>query len=150
MEDKNEKFTIQEVADLVDLSVHTLRYYERIGLMAPIDRASSGHRRYTNGDLGWLRLLNRLRYTGMSIRQMQDFAELSRQGDDSVPQRLALLEQHERQVQQHIQDLESNLAAIHEKVNFYRLLKEAREAQQISEEALPEPELLREPAEALS
>lgn len=64
-----------QVAVVTQLSVHTLRYYERIGLVAPICRASSGHRRYSSQDIAWIEFLTRLRATGMPIRQMQQFAE---------------------------------------------------------------------------
>lgn len=60
-------FTIQQVAALTHLSEHTLRYYERIGLLDPIYRASSGHRRYSTHDIGWIEFLIRLRTTGMPI-----------------------------------------------------------------------------------
>ena len=59
--------TIQQVAALTQLSEHTLRYYERIGLLDPVNRASSGHRRYSTGDIAWIEFLTRLRTTGMPI-----------------------------------------------------------------------------------
>lgn len=60
---------ISEAAAATGLSTHTLRYYERAGLMLdPIDRASSTHRRYTESDIGWVQFLTRLRSTGMPIR----------------------------------------------------------------------------------
>lgn len=64
-------FTIQDVVARTGLSVHALRYYERIGLLPPVDRVASGHRRYTVDDLNWIAFLLRLRATGMSIRQMR-------------------------------------------------------------------------------
>lgn len=79
----SEALTIQEVAERTALSPHTLRYYERVGLLEAPDRAASGHRRYGEGDLEWLTLLKRLRATGMPIREMRRYAELVRQGDES-------------------------------------------------------------------
>src|SRR5258708_29855364 len=87
-----EELTIQEVAARTGLSVHTLRYYERVGLLDPVGRATSGHRRYADGDLNWIAFLLHLRATGMSIRQMQAFADLRRQGEATMPERLAFLE----------------------------------------------------------
>lgn len=112
--------TIQEVAEYSGLSVHTLRYYEKIGLLDPVGRASSGHRRYDASDLNWLAFLMRLRTTGMSIQQMLDFAALRRQGPGSVPQRLALLEEHRQQVRAHIQELEGHLEVIEKKISLHR------------------------------
>jgi hypothetical protein len=62
-------YTIDEAAERTGLSKHTLRYYEREGLLPPIAKASSGHRRYTDDDIGWVRFLQLLRATGMPIRE---------------------------------------------------------------------------------
>ncbi|MEM8535189.1 MAG: MerR family transcriptional regulator, partial [Chloroflexota bacterium] len=71
-----QELTIQQVAAATGLSSYTLRYYERIGLLDPVGRATSGHRRYTTHDIEWIAFLNRLRAIGMPIRQMQEYAEL--------------------------------------------------------------------------
>ena len=73
--------TIQQTAEACGLSVHTLRYYERIGLIKPIPRRSNGHRLYRAEDLNWIAFLLRLRATGMSIGEMQRYAQLREQGD---------------------------------------------------------------------
>ena len=86
-----EQLTIQHVAEITGLSVHTLRYYERIGLIHPIERAENTHRRYTMDDIGWIDFLNKLRSMGMSIQEMQTYAELQRQGDASLPERVEML-----------------------------------------------------------
>jgi len=115
-----EELTIQEVAEHTGLSVHTLRYYERVGLLEPVGRASSGHRRYTAGDIVWITFLQCLRKTGMSIRQMQVYVDLRRQGDTGAPGRLALREEHQQQVQEHMRELEGNLAVIERKILHHR------------------------------
>ncbi len=79
-----EQLTIAEVAELTGLTAHTLRYYERIGLLDPVARGPGNARRYDAGDLAWLAFLQRLRATGMAIRDMQHFAALRRDGDGSV------------------------------------------------------------------
>ena len=76
-------FTIAQVATLSGLSAHTLRYYERIGLLDPVARVHGGQRRYDAKDLAWLAFLQRLRATGMPIRDMQRYAELRRQGEST-------------------------------------------------------------------
>jgi 4-carboxymuconolactone decarboxylase len=75
--------TIAEVAAVSGLSAQTLRYYERIGLLDPAARVHGGQRRYSAIDLAWLAFLQRLRATGMPIRDMQRFAKLRRQGDET-------------------------------------------------------------------
>ena len=81
-----EQLTIQHVSEITGLSVYTLRYYERIGLIHPIERAENTHRRYTDADIGWIDFLNKLRAMGMSIQEMQTYAQLQRQGDASLPE----------------------------------------------------------------
>jgi DNA-binding transcriptional MerR regulator len=111
--------TIQQVARETGLSVHTLRYYERIGLISPVDRAPNGHRRYTEDDVGWIGFLNKLRATGMPITKMRQYADLQRQDGDTLAERLALLEEHRREVKKRIQELERNLAVIEHKIGYY-------------------------------
>lgn len=113
------ELTIQEVAEQTGLSPHTLRYYERIGLILPIGRAPSGHRRYTPGDLGWIDLLKRLRATGMPIAQMIAFARLTHAGDHTIPQRLDLLRAHRAAVEDQISALQDNMTLIEYKIDWY-------------------------------
>lgn len=110
------EFSIQQVADLSGLSIDTLRYYERIGLLEKVRRASSGHRRYTRRDVDWLALLINLRETGMPLAQMLHFAELRRQGDATATERLLLLEQHQRSLEQQMQKLQHHMTALQEKI----------------------------------
>ncbi len=116
------ELTIQEVAERTGLTTYALRYYERAGLLDPVGRASSGHRRYTTEDLGLIDLLMRLRATGMSIRQMQEFIEFRRQGPQGAAAQLALLENHQRAVKQHIRDLEGHLEVIAHKIEHKKKL----------------------------
>ncbi|KAF3891105.1 MerR family transcriptional regulator [Tolypothrix bouteillei VB521301] len=115
--------TIQQVAQQTGLTVHTLRYYERNGLLEPVDRASSGHRRYSAQDIARIEFLTRLRATGMPIRQMQEFARLFRERPEAIGSRRKLLEAHEQQVQAHIQELRSNLEMIQWKIGYYKGLE---------------------------
>jgi DNA-binding transcriptional MerR regulator len=117
------ELTIQQVAQITQLSGHTLRYYEGIGLLSPVNRAVNGHRRYSNQDIAWIEFLTKLRTTGMPIRQMLQFAQLRKQGDETVTQRRKLLESHFSQVQQQLDELSQNLAAIQEKIQHYKKLE---------------------------
>ena len=110
------EFSIQQVADITGLSIDTLRYYERIGLLAPVSRASSGHRRYRQKDIDWIGLLINLRETGMPLAQMQHFAELRRQGESTATERLHILEQHQHALEQQMQRLEQHMTALQHKI----------------------------------
>lgn len=125
------QLTIQQVAEATGLSVHTLRYYERIGLIHSIGRAENTHRRYTQDDIGWIEFLNKLRGTGMSIQQMVEYAGLQRQGDISLPQRVEMLKQHRSEVEEHLDQVYEYLKVIRYKIDYYQsvldeqLLKES-------------------------
>ncbi|MBN1201230.1 MAG: MerR family transcriptional regulator [Anaerolineae bacterium] len=112
--------TIREVAERTDLSMHTLRYYERIGLIQSIDRAPSGHRRYSEDDIGWIEFLKKLRSTGMPIREMKRYANLLWQGDHTVGERRALLETHRKRMQAQIDELNDCLSCIEWKIKHYK------------------------------
>jgi DNA-binding transcriptional MerR regulator len=118
-----ESLTIAEVAALSGLSAHTLRYYERIGLVDPVARAHGGQRRYGAEDLGWLAFLQRLRATGMPIRDMQRFAELRRRGDSTIGERRALLEAHRDEVLERIAELQRDLATVTDKITTYHAME---------------------------
>lgn len=119
MELRKEKLTIQEAADVTGLSAHTLRYYERIGLIHPIERKENTRRLYTADDLGWIDFLTRLRATGMSIRDMQKYAELQRQGDGTLPERLEMLKALRVQVGGRIRELHEHLKLVDYKIEIY-------------------------------
>ncbi|CAA9554005.1 MAG: Transcriptional regulator, MerR family [uncultured Truepera sp.] len=115
--------TIQEVAERTNMSSHTLRYYERIGLLDAPSRAASGHRRYHEEDLEWLTLLKRLRATGMPIREMQRYTDLVRQGEESVTARRELLEAHQRALIAQHREIDATLAVLERKLSVYRTLE---------------------------
>jgi DNA-binding transcriptional MerR regulator len=118
--------TIKQVAQQTGLSIDTLRYYERIGLLEPIGRAQSGHRRYTEHDLAWIDLIMRLRETGMPLAEIARFAQLRRQGVATLTDRRLMLEQHQRALEAHMRDLTQHLAALQSKIARLK----SREAQQ--------------------
>ncbi|WP_020673449.1 MerR family transcriptional regulator [Amycolatopsis nigrescens] len=112
--------SIGNVAEATGLSVHALRFFEREGLfLRPIPRSSGGQRIYQTADVDWLVLCNRFRESGMSIATMRRFAELVRSGPGNEPERLALLQEHERVVRARIAELNANLAVIQDKVAIY-------------------------------
>jgi DNA-binding transcriptional MerR regulator len=107
---------ISEAADRTGLSAHTLRYYERAGLIQPTERGERGERRYASRDLRWVEFLQRLRATRMPVREMKQFAELRRGGAKTVAARRELLASHRRRVLGEIEQLRSNLRSIEAKL----------------------------------
>jgi DNA-binding transcriptional MerR regulator len=113
-------YSIEEAARRSGVSSHTLRYYERIGLLPPVGRASSGHRRYSDEDLGAVAFLTLLRQTGMPIRDMVRFVELTRGGDATISERVGLLEAHRDALAERLDLLRRHFEAIEHKIKIYR------------------------------
>lgn len=111
--------TIAQVAELTGLTRHTLRYYERDGLMLGVGRDGSGHRVYSEADLGWIELITNLRATGMPVREVRRYAELVRAGDGNEEQRLALMRAHRERVRAQLDLMVAHLAAIDMKIGYY-------------------------------
>jgi DNA-binding transcriptional MerR regulator len=116
--------TIQEVAEATGLTEHTLRYYERIGLIHDIGRADNGHRRYSLDDIGWIDFLTKLRATGMSIQQMQEYAAYQRDGDATLPERVEMLKALREQVEAHMEELCEHLKLLNFKIEVYSQILE--------------------------
>jgi DNA-binding transcriptional MerR regulator len=113
------EITIAEAAQRSGLSAHTLRYYERIGLIHSVGREANGHRRYGRDDLEWLELLRKLRTTGMPIRQMVEYAELVREGPQTAGRRRQMLEDHRCAIEAQIGQLRETAAVLDRKITMY-------------------------------
>ncbi|HYJ66169.1 MAG TPA: MerR family transcriptional regulator [Nocardioidaceae bacterium] len=124
--------SIAEAARRTGLSVHTLRYYERTGLVvSPIDRTASGRRRYHQLDLEWINVCTRLRATGMPIKTIRRYAQLVSAGYGNEQKRLALLEAHRGDVVAKLAELQEDLELIDHKIDVYRGRLAAGEADQL-------------------
>lgn len=113
--------TIAEAARRTGVTAHTLRYYERAGLVVtPVDRTSGGRRRYHQLDLDWIKVCTRLRATGMPIKTIRRYAQLVTAGHGNEPERLALMEAHRAEVLAKLAELQENLELIDHKIDVYR------------------------------
>jgi DNA-binding transcriptional MerR regulator len=110
--------TVGEAAELLGLSGHTLRYYERVGLVN-VGRSGSGQRRYDRAALARVIFISRLRLSGMSIRDISEYISLVEQGESTVDQRLELLYRHRDKVRRQISELEFALAVLDYKITTY-------------------------------
>ncbi|WP_100365820.1 MerR family transcriptional regulator [Diaminobutyricimonas aerilata] len=111
-------FTPAEAAERTGFSLDTLRYYEKAGLLGRIRRGAGGRRAYTESDIEWLGLIRCLRDTGMPIAQLKSYAQLATD-DSTMDERLALLEQHDREVQASIDALLAQQRRLREKIAWY-------------------------------
>ena len=109
---------IATTADRLGVSAHTLRYYERIGLVR-VERDASGRRRYDAASVRRLVFLTRMRTSGMPIRDLRRYIKLVEAGRDAVPERLALLTEHRDGLRARIDELRLALSATEYKISVY-------------------------------
>ncbi|SFR71077.1 DNA-binding transcriptional regulator, MerR family [Agromyces sp. CF514] len=113
------EFTPAQVVERTGFSLDTLRYYEREGLIGPIDRTAGGRRTYRQEHLDWLGLVRCLRDTGMPIADLKRYTALA-DDESTLAQRIELLERHDREVQASIDLLLEQQRHLHEKIAWYR------------------------------
>ena len=111
--------TIAEVSKHYELTADTLRYYERIGLIPPVNRNSSGNRDYTEEDCRWVSFIKCMRNAGLSIEILLEYVTLFRQGDETRGVRKELLIEQKRQIVERIDELQSTLSYLDKKIDGY-------------------------------
>jgi DNA-binding transcriptional MerR regulator len=117
-EDGAPALTVAEVSELLGVTAHTLRYYERIGLVE-VARDVHGYRSYDRDAVGRIIFITRLRLSDMPIRDIKRYVELVKAGPDTVPERLALLEHHRDRIRRQIAELQFAEAVIDYKITTY-------------------------------
>jgi DNA-binding transcriptional MerR regulator len=111
--------TIKDAADHTGLTAHTIRYYEKEGLLNSLPRDSQGRRVFGDSDLDWLSYLTCLRLTGMPIAMMRHIAELQAEGDATIPERRHLLEAHRQDLVEKLAQIHSALDRLDHKIAWY-------------------------------
>lgn len=126
-------YTTAQAAQKMGISAHTLRFYDKEGLLPNVGRDEHGNRRFTDSDLQWLSLLQCLKNTGMSLKDIKRFAECTTIGDGTIEERLALFENQTQNVKQQIAELQRYLGLLEYKVAFYQQAKELGSVQAVAE-----------------
>jgi DNA-binding transcriptional MerR regulator len=114
---------IKEFTKKTGLSAHTLRYYEKIGLMSNIKRDARGYRFYQQRDVIWVDFIQKLKITGMSLNDIRKYFTLIQQGDKTISTRKKLLENHCLKVKNELEKLQKSFKQIKCKVKTYRKLE---------------------------
>lgn len=123
-------YSIQDVSKKTGLTAHTLRYYEKEGLIPGVERSQGGFRQYTDEDLERLGLICCLKNTGMSIQEIARFVQLTHEGDHTLEERVELLRAHREQVLERIAEMQKHLEKVTWKLNFFTEKLRAYEAGQ--------------------
>lgn len=131
-------YTIRTMAARCGMTTHTLRYYERVGLIQPVGRARNGHRRYSDADESWLHFLHCMRDTNMPIREMQRYAALRENGEATILERRKILEDHRATIAAQIVALEKAHALLNHKIENYRKIEERIRVPRATQEAAEE------------
>ena len=112
-------YSIQEVCNRTGLSAHTLRYYEKEGLLTKVERSAGGFRQYSDEDLEWLGLICCLKNTGMPLQEIARFVRLAHEGDYTLRERVELLKDHREKLFARMDEMQKYLDKITWKVNFF-------------------------------
>jgi DNA-binding transcriptional MerR regulator len=119
------QYKIKEAARIMNLPTTTIRYYEKEGLVPFVQRKESGYRIFAESDLAMLKAIECLKNTGMSIKEIRQFVEWVKQGDDSLQQRYELFLDRKRVVENQMAELQENLDLINKKCWYYETAIEA-------------------------
>ncbi len=122
-------YSIQDVSKKTGLSTHTLRYYEKEGLISGVERSQGGFRQYTDEDLERLGLICCLKNTGMSIQEIARFVQLTHEGDHTLKERVQMLKEHRELVIARMEEMQKHLDKVTWKINFFSEKLRAYEAE---------------------
>ena len=131
-------YTTAKAAEKIGISAHTLRFYDKEGLLPNVGRDEHGNRRFTDNDLQWLSLLQCLKNTGMSLKDIKRFAECTSIGDDTIDERLALFERQTEDVKCQIAELKRYLKLLEYKLAFYQKAKALGSVEAVNLPQIPE------------
>lgn len=112
-------FTIKEVSEKLNCPAHTIRFYDKEGLLPDIRRDNHGNRLFEKRDIDWIRLITCFRATGMSVADLKKIVDLALQGDETIGQRRAILESHQAEIKRKQQVLNEAFEAVSQKLEVY-------------------------------
>ncbi|AVL00041.1 MerR family transcriptional regulator [Pediococcus inopinatus] len=112
-------YSIRDVSDIMEISIYTLRYYEKIGLLSFVKRNENGVREFSKEDIVTLNTVYRLKQTGMSLKDIKNYLELVDKGIESISERKEMFREQKIKVQQQIIDLQNALKTINGKLHYY-------------------------------
>ena len=118
-------YTIKQAAELTNLTPVTLRYYDKQGLLPFMGRKESGYRMFSDGDIAMLRVIECLKKSGMSIKDIRQFSEWVLMGDDSLQERYEMFLERKKAVEAQMADLQKTLDFINHKCRYYETAIEA-------------------------
>ena len=113
------EYTSGQFANLMEMSLDTLRYYEKEELILP-SRKENNHRIYTDGDVNWMQFIKRLKETGMPIKEIRKYARLRSEGAATMDERMQMLVSHRHSLDEKIKQLKKHRRKLDEKIEYYK------------------------------
>lgn len=126
--DQTPRYTVKQVADMMELSTYTIRYYENAGLIPGVDRSGGNARLFSQYNLSWLRLVHCLRMTGLPIEGVKRYIDLCQEGDTTIPERADIIFRQEKSLRNQLRVLKKQMEVLKYKKNYYQNVLENRTA----------------------
>ena len=118
-------YTVGETAKMLNLSPSTLRYYDKEGLLPFVERSSGGIRMFQEKDFSWLFIIECLKKSGLSIKDIKHYIDLSLKGDETINERLEIFQKQREKVVSQMAELQETLDTIDYKCWYYETAKKA-------------------------
>lgn len=112
-------YTVGEIAKVFNVSASTLRYYDKEGLLPFVERSNSGIRMFSDKDYEWLKIIECLKKSGLSIKEIRSYIDMIKRGDDSLEERLQLFEERKKDVERQMEELQKTLDLLNYKCWYY-------------------------------
>lgn len=134
-------YTVGEMARFLNVSASTLRYYDKEGLLPFVERSNSGIRMFSDKDYEWLKIIECLKKSGLSIKEIRSYIDMTKRGDDSLEERLQLFEERKKDVERQMRELQETLDLLKYKCWYYEMAIQDQSEERVrslSAEELPE------------
>ena len=134
-------YTVGEMARFLNVSASTLRYYDKEGLLPFVERSNSGIRMFSDKDYEWLKIIECLKKSGLSIKEIRSYIDMTKRGDDSLEERLQLFEERKKDVERQMRELQETLDLLKYKCWYYEMAIQDQSEERVrslSVEELPE------------
>ena len=134
-------YTVGEMARFLNVSASTLRYYDKEGLLPFVERSNSGIRMFSDKDYEWLKIIECLKKSGLSIKEIRSYIDMTKSGDDSLEERLQLFEERKKDVERQMKELQETLDLLKYKCWYYEMAIQDQSEERVrslSAEELPE------------
>ena len=134
-------YTVGEMARFLNVSASTLRYYDKEGLLPFVERSNSGIRMFSDKDYEWLKIIECLKKSGLSIKEIRSYIDMTKRGDDSLEERLQLFEERKKDVERQMKELQETLDLLKYKCWYYEMAIQDQSEERVrslSAEELPE------------